>query len=264
MPIVTLTTDYGLSDYFVPALKGALLKKQADIQFIDMTHNIINHDIVQAAFVLKNAWHTFPDGTIHVVSVNNFGGEKNRFLVFEHGNHFFLGPDNGIFTLVLDDDSKPISRMPEAIFALYFSGLNYEAVRNCITEAVGALAQGQIPENLGYAIDDAVQRIHLQPITSPSQIRGAVVYIDNYGNVVTNIRRQLFQKIANERNFQLYFRRHDPITQLSEHYNDVAVGETLCIFNSDYLEIAINMGKAAEMLGLKIEDTIQIDFLTDI
>jgi S-adenosyl-L-methionine hydrolase (adenosine-forming) len=77
------------------------------------------------------------------------------------------------------------------------------------------------------------------------------------------VTQDLFHKVGHGRPFQLYFKRHDPITSLSTHYNDVAIGETLCLFNSDYLEITINMGKAAEMLGLKVEDTIQIDFLSE-
>jgi S-adenosyl-L-methionine hydrolase (adenosine-forming) len=100
----------------------------------------------------------------------------------------------------------------------------------------------------------------LQPVISQNQIRGSVIHIDNYDNVILNITRDLFQKISKNRPFQLYFKRHDPITQLSNYYNDVPIGETLCLFNSDYLEIAINMGKAAELLGLKIEDTVQINF----
>ena len=79
--------------------------------------------------------------------------------------------------------------------------------------------------------------------------------------MIVNIRRELFEQVGQNREFALYFKRHDPITQLSLHYNDVPIGETLCLFNSaDYLEIAINMGKAGSLLGLKMEDTIQIDF----
>ena len=116
-------------------------------------------------------------------------------------------------------------------------------------------------ELLGNPAKDILQRITFQPVIAPSQIRGAVIYIDNYDNVVSNVTRDLFEKVGRGRPFQLYFKRHDPILSLSKHYNDVPIGETLCLFNSDYLEVAINMGKAAELFGLKIEDTIQIDFI---
>jgi S-adenosyl-L-methionine hydrolase (adenosine-forming) len=259
MQIVTLTTDFGLQDYYVPALKGAMLTRHRALNLVDVSHNITNHDIVQAAFILKNAWHTFPVGTIHVVSVNNFSSEQNRFLAFKYEDHYFIGPDNGIFTLIF-----PNWIPPQYIAEIPFGGLNFKPVSAVIAESVGFLAANQPLENLGLEAIDIVQRIMLQPVISPNQIRGSVIHIDNYDNVILNITRDLFKKISKNRDFQLYFKRHDPITQLSNYYNDVPIGETLCLFNSDYLEIAINMGKAAELLSLKIEDTVQINFQEDV
>ncbi len=254
MQIVTLTTDFGLQDYFVPVLKGAILSRHKAVNIVDISHQIKHHDIVQAAFILKNTWSAFPEGTIHVVSVNNLGGERGRFLVFKYENHTFIGPDNGIFTLVFPKLS------PANIIEIPFVGLNFEYVREALANAVGQLALNTPLESLGNPARDILQRITFQPVIAPSQIRGAVIYIDNYDNVVSNVTRDLFEKVGRGRPFQLYFKRHDPILGLSKHYNDVPIGETLCLFNSDYLEVAINMGKAAELFGLKIEDTIQIDF----
>ncbi|NJN34013.1 MAG: SAM-dependent chlorinase/fluorinase [Saprospiraceae bacterium] len=139
--------------------------------------------------------------------------------------------------------------------------MNFSDVCNCLVKAVRHLVQELPLTDLGAPVEDMVQRITFQPVISPSQIRGAVIYIDHFDNVTVNITRELFERVGRGRQFQLYFRRHDPITKLSTHYNDVPIGETLCLFNSDYLELSINMGKAAEMLGLKIEDTVQIDFM---
>jgi S-adenosyl-L-methionine hydrolase (adenosine-forming) len=255
MQIVTLTTDFGLKDYYVPALKGAMLTRHRALNLIDVSHNINNHDIVQAAFILKNAWHAFPSGTIHVVSVNNFSSEHNRFLAFKHEDHYFVGPDNGIFTLIF-----PNWIPPQYIAELPFGGLNFKPVSTVIAEVVGAIANGQALESLGSEAIDTVQRIMLQPVISQNQIRGSVIHIDNYDNVILNITRNLFEKIGKDRPFQLFFKRHEPITELSKYYNNVPIGETLCLFNSNYLEIAINMGKAAELLSLKIEDTVHVNF----
>ena len=105
------------------------------------------------------------------------------------------------------------------------------------------------------------KRITLQPVTSKSQIRGSIIHIDNYENAIVNISRELFEQLSKKRTFSLYFKRYNPITQLSEQYYDVAIGDILCLFNSaGYLEIAVHMGKAATLLGLKIDDTVQIDF----
>ncbi|MDZ7881317.1 MAG: SAM-dependent chlorinase/fluorinase [Saprospiraceae bacterium] len=256
MQIVTLTTDFGLKDYYVPALKGAMLTRYRALNLVDVSHNINNHDIVQAAFILKNTWQAFPVGTIHVVSVNNFNSEQNRFLAFQHEDHYFVGPDNGIFTLIFPNWTPPpyIAEIP-------FGGLNFKPVSSVIAEAIGFLASGQPLEALGLEAVDMVQRIMLQPVISQNQIRGSVIHIDNYDNVILNITRDLFHKIGKKRPFQLFFKRHEPISALSNYYNDVPIGETLCLFNSDYLEIAINMGKAAELLSLKIEDTVHVNFL---
>ena len=255
MQIVTLTTDFGSQDYYVPVLKGAILSRHRAVNIVDISHQIKHHDIVQAAFVLKNTWSAFPEGTIHVVSVNNLGGERGRFLAFKYEKHIFIGPDNGIFTLVFP------KLLPLNIIEIPFAGLNFESVREALANTVGQLAANSALELLGNPAKDILQRITFQPVIAPSQIRGAVIYIDNYDNVVSNVTRDLFEKVGRGRPFQLYFKRHDPILNLSKHYNDVPIGETLCLFNSDYLEVAINMGKAAELFGLKIEDTIQIDFI---
>ncbi len=256
MQIVTLTTDFGLKDYYVPALKGAMLTRYRALNLVDVSHNINNHDIVQAAFILKNTWHTFPEGTIHVVSVNNFSSEQHRFLVFKYEDHYFVGPDNGIFTLIF-----PNWILPTYIAQIPFGGLNLKPISAVIAEAVSFLASGQPLTTLGSEAIDIIQRIMLQPVISQNQIRGSVIHVDNYDNVILNITRDLFKKIGKNRPFQLFFKRHEPITALSNYYNDVPIGETLCLFNSDYLEIAINMGKAAELLSLKIEDTVHVNFL---
>ncbi|MBL7814448.1 MAG: SAM-dependent chlorinase/fluorinase [Saprospiraceae bacterium] len=258
MQLVTLTTDFGSQDYYVPALKGTMLSRNPALNIVDVSHEIKHHDIIQAAFVLRNSWSAFPEGTIHVVSVNNFGGEKGRFLAFKYQKHIFIGPDNGIFTLIFPKllESTP----PTDIVELPFVGLNFEYVKDVIVHAVNHLTSQSPLDMLGNTAKDILQRITFQPVIAPSQIRGSVIYIDHYDNVVSNITRELFEKVGRGRSFQLYFKRHDPILRLSRHYNDVSIGEALCLFNSGYLELAINMGKAAEMYGLKIEDTIQIDF----
>ncbi|MCB0641028.1 MAG: SAM-dependent chlorinase/fluorinase, partial [Phaeodactylibacter sp.] len=114
---------------------------------------------------------------------------------------------------------------------------------------------------IGLPLEEMQQGLSLQPVTSTSTIRGTVIHVDRYDNVIVNVEKDLFYKIGNHRPFELYFKRHDPILQLSKYYHDVPVGEVLCLFNtSDLLEIAINMGKASTLLGLKVDDAIQIDF----
>lgn len=255
-PIVTLTTDFGWRDYHLALIKGQILQQAPHVLPVDISHDVENYDIVQAAFLFKHAWQAFPLGTIHVVSVNDFDQPDRPFLAFSHLGHHFIGPDNGIFSLVFD-------QLPAAIFSIDTADLppvNFP-LASIFAKAVGHLAQDFPAGGLGTVVERWVERITLRPVTGPNHIRGSVVYIDKFENVVLNIDRPLFEQVGGGRPFELFFKRHSPITQLSAHFHDAAIGEILCRFNAaQLLEIAINMDKAASLLGLKVEDTVQIDF----
>ncbi len=252
--IVTLTTDFGSRDYYVPLLKGSILSKVPDVNLVDLTHEIGNYDITRAAFIFKNAWHHFPEGTIHLLTVND-SPEQPSFVIFEHENHFFLGPDNGIFSLVFDP-------VPTEIFRLPAKNGTFFDLKDIFSHAISHVCQSRGLYNIGEPLESLVTRISFQPVLGPSHIRGAVIHVDNYDNVITNISRALFEKISGGREFMLTFKGHAPITTICQHYHDVPIGEVLCLFNSaDHLEVAINMGNAAGLLGFDLEDTIQIDFL---
>lgn len=254
MPIVTLTSDFGLQDYYVAILKGAILCESPTAQIIDITHHVPQHDIVQAAFILKNAYASFPAGSLHIVSVNTQYSKDSSFLIAQYEGHYFLVPDNGTMTLLF-------KVLPEQIFRIVPEDTSEKSLNKLYAKVAKHLQEDQPIAALGVADNSIEQRITLQAVISPSQIRGSVIHIDNYGNAIVNITKALFEKVGAGRNFRLFFRRHDPILKLSEHYHDVPIGEQLCLFNAaNYLEIAINMGRAADLLGLKIDDTIQIDF----
>ncbi|MEZ4988881.1 MAG: SAM-dependent chlorinase/fluorinase [Saprospiraceae bacterium] len=256
MPIVTLTSDFGRGDYYLPMIKGAILSQDEKLQLVDITHEIDSYDIVRAAFIFRNAWPSFPKGSIHLISVNDYYQEDCRYLAIQHSGHYFIGPDNGIFTLIFRDEAIKVFELPipqDKAFPL----------RDIYSTAIGHIVKEQAFEKIGKAVDDPVQRITFQPVVQPTAIRGAVIHIDRYDNAILNIDRELFDRIGAGRSFQLFFKRHDPITTLSRHYHDVPIGEVLCLFNSaGHLEIAINMGKAAELLGLHVEDTVQLEFKT--
>lgn len=255
MNILTLTTDFGLKDYYAGMLKGSLLSAHNELNIIDISHNIPNYDIVQAAFVLKNAYPSFPKGTIHLVSVNNFYNNQSAFLVIEHDGHFFIGADNGIFSLVFQNKI-------EKVVELNYQGTGTGEVNRVFAQAAAKIAEGKKLEEIGTPLNEVMERITFQPVVKSTQIVGSVIHVDNYENVITNITRELFEQVAKGRDFNLYFKRHDEIRKLSWHYFDVPVGESLCLFNSaGYLEIAINLGKASSLLGLNIDDTVQIEFV---
>ncbi len=255
MNIVTLTTDFGTQDFYVGALKGALLSRHHDLQLVDISHHIPPFDIVQGAFVIQNVWPEFPEGSIHLLGVNCVYDAGYRFVAARRQGHYFLAPDNGLLALLFDDLLPPDLRQLPVPAAGHF------LVKNIFADAVAHLVAGKPFEELGEYPAPLLQRISIQPVIMPARIRGTVIHVDNFDNVVVNIRREVFEKVANDRSFSLFFKRNDPITRLSGNYCDVPVGETLCLFNSaGYLEIAINLGRAATLLSLKVEDVVEVVF----
>ena len=254
MPVITLTSDFGLRDHYVALIKGALLCRDQQLNIVDITHQIDNYDIVQAAFLFKNTWKAFPPGTIHLLSVNDYYSSDKPFVAIRKDDHYFIGPDNGLFSLIFDT-------LPDEVYLLTIpTGAGFP-LKEVFGEAVGHIVSGRPLEEIGPLAGELLQRLTFQPVIGPARIRGTIIHIDNYENAIVNISRELFQQVGQKRPFALFFKRHDPITRLSEHSHDVPVGETLCRINSAGLvEIAVNMGRASTLLGLQLEDTVQIDF----
>ena len=179
---------------------------------------------------------------------------QNAYILFQHEGYTFIGPNNGIFSLVFDEIPKQVYEIGKDISGAF-------PMKEIFAKAVGQLIEGNSLNEIGEPVQNLVVRMNLHPVVSKNHIRGSIIHIDHYENVVVNISRDLFEKARKGRDFAIYFKRFDPIYTISSHYNDVPVGETLCLFNSSgLLEIAINMGTASSLLGLKIDETIQIDF----
>ncbi len=254
MTIVTLTSDLGCTDYYAGAVKGSILNESPDVQIVDITHEVPSHDIVQGAFILKNAYQHFPIGTIHLISVHNNYNYQNSYVIFENDGYFFVGPNNGLFSLIFD-------KLPTDVYEIGKEEKGALPVTKIFRKAVRQIVAGDTLNEIGDPVKNLVLRMNLQPVVTRSNIRGSVIHIDKFDNLILNITKEIFEKACNNREFALYFKRFDPITKICDHYFDVPVGETLCLFNSSgHLEISINMGKAASLLGVKVDETVQIDF----
>lgn len=257
MAIITLTTDLGYKDFYQAALKGSILSLLPNVNIIDITHNISAFNIPQAAFVLKNAFPYFPKGTVHLIGINSVFDEKTKYLAVNYKGHYFVGSDNGVFSLIFDEHPSEIvelSIMQDLKF-LHFP------LTDIFAKAACHLAAGGKMKEIGIPIDELEEKVHLQPVIEHNVIKGSVIYIDSFQNVITNISKDLFSKIQQNRDFMLYFRKNESISQLSWHYNEVPEGEKLCLFGiSNYLEIAINKGNASGLLGLHLGDIVRVEF----
>jgi hypothetical protein len=254
MAIVTLTTDLGIKDHYVAMIKGKLLTKTPELQIVDISHEIKPFSIQQAAFVLRNAYPYFPAGSVHLVSVLADHKASYKVVIIECKKQFFAGIDNGIFALTLDDE-------PDAIYEIASTSTCVFPVRDLLCDAIGDFVNGTPLTTIGRKIQNLESRTFLKAPESSEYINGIIVYIDRFGNAIINITKEKFERKRNNREYTIHWKRANEFEKIHDNYNAVPGGEKLCLFNSNgFLEIAINQGNAAQMLGLRLDDTIQIEF----
>jgi len=255
MSIITLTSDWSTSDFYVGAIKGKLLSCCKNPDIIDISHKIQAFNTAQAAFVLRNAYPNFPSGTIHLVFVNTEPSPEKPFLLVKANGHYFIGTDNGIFSLIVGDQSEKIIKLQSS------QNKSFSAF-DTFCETACKLANGADMDSLGQIAKSLNVRMQLRPTIDNAILTGSIIYIDSYQNAVTNISRELFEKVAQDRNYDIYVQsKHYKISRISEFYHDVPVGEILAVFNSiGLLEIAINSGNAARLLNLDMNSTVRVEF----
>lgn len=258
MAIITLTTDLGLKDHYVGAVKGSLLKGCPDATIVDISHEIAPFNILQAAFTIKNCYQDFPEGSIHIIGVDPDSNEEASHLVIKHQEHYFIGTNNGIFSLIFDEK-------PDAIYELNLSAQSISVsfpTKEIFCTAACHIANGGTLEMIGKKIDSIVEKSLFRAVSVGDILKGMVIHIDHYGNIITNIEEPFFKAFSQGRDFVIEFRNGNyDINHISKSYNDVAEGEKLALFSSSkLLEIAINQGNASKLLGIRNLDTIRIKF----
>ncbi|MBS7788272.1 SAM-dependent chlorinase/fluorinase [Flavobacterium sp. CYK-55] len=282
MSIITLTTDYGLKDHFVGALKGKVLSQFPEAVVVDLSHGIEPFNILQASYMLNAAYKAFPKGTVHLIGVDAERNVETQHLVIEWDNHYFIAADNGLLTM-LTQHIKPQKMVEITIH----DRLPSEATDLDVLVTVAChIAKGGALSVIGKETTQIKQVTELQPQIADDlkTIRGSVIYIDHFGNVVTNISQKLFLEVAKGRPYQIPLkagksqRRSSPIKNIWAKYSDILgngtftskdyEGEKLAIFNeAGFLEIAIfksnpmTVGSASTLLGLSYRDTVLVEFL---
>ena len=252
MALITITSDLGTRDFYLAAIKGAIITNSGFVNIIDITHDIKPFDIKEAAFTVKSAFRYYPKGTIHIVHVNSTDG-KDKLLLAVVDGHYFLSFDNGFLSLAFE-------RMPHETYEvnaelLENTSLLYE---DAIGKVVNLLVKEFQPSDFGHLTTETINFRLLQPITSPGSIRGTVINIDNFGNAVVNITRAMFEQFIGDRRFSILV-NVGTTKEISTRYSDVDEGDMVCLFNSSgYLEVAINKGKAEKLLGLKLDSPVMV------
>lgn len=248
MPLLTLTSDIGNQDYLVGAVKAQLLQINPDFNLVDISHSIPPFNYPQAAYVCNSAFKNFPDFTYHIILVNLFETKPEKLLLAFHNNQYLLCADNGLLNMILEDTPELVIGIP----------LDKKANKNTLYcskvmgQAINQLTNGESIRNIGEADTSYREKKPLKPMLSDTWIEGQIIFIDNFENVIVNIRHDEFEEQRKGRSFKIVFKRDEVIERISESYADVPEGEKLALFNSaGYLEIAINKGNAAGLFGLK-------------
>lgn len=247
MKIVTFLSDFGEEDWFVAAVKGEILKIDPDIKVIDITHKVKHHDIKSAAFILKNVYKNFPDNTVHLVVVDPGVGSKRKPIIIGSEKYYFIGPDNGVFSYIDAQKMKFYEIDVKARTSTTFHG------RDIFGPVAALLAAGRSPSDFGKEIHN-IHRFEFPEVSKEQDhISGQVVYIDHFGNLITNISND--NKIVS---IEIIGRK----LAVKEFYGQAKREEIVCLKGSSgYYEIASYKKSARELLGVSIGEIVRANFL---
>ena len=276
MPIITLTTDFGEKDHFVGGVKGAIYSELDSVRIVDISHSISPFHLTEAAYIIQNAYRSFPQGSIHIIGIDSGLTPENKHLAVFLDGHYFICANNGIISLLAAEIN------PEKIVEINIHDRvesNFP-VLDVFVKVACHIARGGKLEVIGKTINKVKELTGIRPVVNPegNQIIGNVIYIDNYGNVVSNITRQLFDEVGKGRKFRITARTANFDT-VFQNYSDAINfdlppekreedGKKLALWNSgEYLELAIyksnptTVGSASSLFGLEYRDTITVNFL---
>ncbi|GAA4281740.1 SAM hydrolase/SAM-dependent halogenase family protein [Gaetbulibacter aestuarii] len=275
MAIITLTTDFGEKDHFAGATKGAIYSELPDVKIVDISHSISPFNIPEASYIIQNAYNSFPKGTIHIIGIDSEINPENKHIAMKLDGHFFICANNGIMSMICSEIA------PEHIVEINIHDKIQTSfpVLDVFVKVACHIARGGTLDVVGKRIDAIKPIKNIVPYVNDdkTQIIGSVIYIDNYGNVVTNIKRQFFEQIQKGRSFVISA-RHYKFTEIFKKYSQIVnfdipaekrhdEGRKLVVFNSgDFLEIAVfksdpqTVGSASTLLGLGVRDTVTINF----
>ena len=275
MPIITLTTDFGLKDPYVGAVKGAIYDDLADVTIVDISHDVAPFHITEAAYIIKNSYYSFPKRTIHIIGIDAEHTPENKHIAMFMDGHYFVCADNGITSLLMDT-FKP-DKLVEINIHDHISS-NF-TVLDAFVKTACHIARGGTLEFIGKPINQLKKLTGLQPTVNEkaNTINGMVIYIDNYGNAVTNITKELMKSVGKGRKFELRA-RSERMTMIYNHYSDFVDfskdvakrdvdGKGVAIYNSaGYVELAtyksnpLTVGSASSLFGLKLHSPVHIKF----
>ncbi len=255
--IITLITDFGSFGPYMGSMKGVMLSINPDLEIVDISHNVSPQNVEEAAFILKNVYSFFPVGTIHVVVVDPGVGTSRSILAVQTDHYTFLAPDNGVLKYIFDENlrTRVFKVANKKLFLKRVSSTFHG--RDIFAPVAAHLSKGIPIETVGEPFTEYIRGKVKRPAVEPHRISGEIIYIDRFGNGITNIREDL---LGEKKNLQILV-QDTLIKNLSTTYSDVPNGEVLALIgSSETLEISVNHGNAKEQLGISVGDPVTVTF----
>ena len=247
--IITLTTDFGTQDHYVSVMKAVILGIAPSARLIDISHDIPPQDIMAGAWVIRNAAFAFPKGSIHLVVIDPGVGTDRKPIALKIKDQFFVGPDNGIFSLITNEYTFKAYKLNKSDYWRKHRSRTFHG-RDIFIPVAAHLSEGVNLSEMGDPIKELVSYHWAVPISDKDGVQGWVIHIDRYGNLITNITEQLLEETAGRRKVRVYV-GNTIIDHMVNTFGDVQPGEPVAfIGSSGMLEVGINKGNAAEMLGV--------------
>ncbi len=270
--IITLTTDMGVKDHYLASVKATILKNIPSATIIDVSHAVKPFDCAEAAYYLRSCFDDFPEGTVHVVGVDsepmiNFGGSEGTFpSILKYKNQYIVSNDNGFFGAFLEEnEAESFFRIDDVLSS---KDIFKFPLKNILIPSACNLLKGLQPESFASPFHTYKKSFALTAITELNLIKGNIIHIDTYGNLITNIHQSLFERYESNIPFTIYFRDKEHfLNGIASSYNSVPPGEKVALFNqNNLLEIAINRGAngsnggAEKLFGMRLGDIVRVEF----
>ena len=257
-PIITLLTDFGLKDPYVASMKGVVLSINPQCTLIDITHQVSPHDIKEGAFTLAQTYSTFPKGTIHLAVVDPGVGSARKPVLLVTKNYFFVGPDNGLFTLALKREKlKKVIALCKMEFFLPTVSSTFHG-RDVFAPVAASLSLGVKPESFGPSIKSWHHIPFPKPAVKQGKLIGEIVHVDAFGNLVSNIDRKSLHQFSKDYSFNIRIGRRN-ISGLKKGYWEGKRNEPMALFGSaGFLEISIREENAQKTLKVKKGDRVEV------
>ncbi len=258
-PIITLLTDFGLKDHYVASMKGVMLSINPHATLVDVTHQVAPQDIHEGGFILANAYPCFPRGTIHLAVVDPGVGGSRKPILLVTEDHYFVGPDNGLFTFVMQKEkrTKVLSLTNPAYFLPRVSDTFHG--RDVFAPVAGYLSRGIKPEDFGSRLRSWVSLDVREPSVKGNALTGEVVHVDAFGNLVSNISEEALRGFSGKRPVMVRIGRRT-IGRIGKSYGDGAKGEVVALIGSGgFLEVSVSEGNAQRALKIQKGEKVKVE-----